>query len=317
MSAPKKFSKRIEAARETYRKPPCERCLGETWPDWTRCTKCGHWFCTACHPLHGCGTDFKSHEQREAEAAEKKARDAGGTVDFAAMVNALRDSVRRENPVTAAQERTHRLKTTIFPMLRACGWEERFYRELAGDWGCAMQVDRFAECRKLFTGAGAIVALVGPRGVGKTTIGFQLALERLDAAWVRYLDVAQTGQRAALSLPMTPYVKLTDLLARFKALYADFGTVDPERLIAARERFSRDDALVVIDEIHECDELRATPRLLTDLIDRRYAAKRDTLLITNQTAKQFAESIGDSIYSRLSEHGAILRCEWESWRDRA
>jgi len=217
--------------------------------------------------------------------------------------------------VSAEDDRRGMLAASIYPRLKSYGWEPRFFVERAGDWGCPEQMRKFERCRELLTGCGAIVALVGPRGVGKTTIGFQLALERAFGCWLRYL-YPEPGAARGLTWQLTPYVKLTDLLGRFKALYSDFGTTDPERLMAAREAFCKHDALAVIDEVHECAELRASPRLLTDLIDRRYAARRDTLLITNQTADEFAESIGDSIYSRLTEHGAILRCEWESWRDK-
>lgn len=233
--------------------------------------------------------------------------------DFEAAVESLKATVAKAVPVSAAEVRAHVLRTSIFPRLKAYGWEDRFFFTVAGDWGCGRQQQKFSRCQELFCGQGAIVALVGPRGVGKTTIGFQLALDRLLGAWDRY----HAGATGGLTLPLTGYAKLTDLLARYKALYSDFGTNDPERLVAARDRFCRDDALAVIDEVHECDELKAAPRLLTDLLDRRYAAKRDTLLITNQTAEEFSETIGDSIYSRLTEHGAILKCEWASWRDRA
>lgn len=217
------------------------------------------------------------------------------------------------------ESRAATLRTVIFPKLKACGWEPRFFTERTGDWGCAEQAKKAARCREIFTGCGAIVALVGPRGVGKTSIGFALALDRLSAEWSRY-----EREGGAVSLPLTPYAKLSDLFARFKALYSNFGTADPERLAAARDAFCRDDALAVIDEIHDLspqrgdgrDTLDAVPRILTDLIDRRYAAKRDTLLITNQTAQEFEATIGDSIYSRLTEHGAILKCEWQSWRER-
>lgn len=245
----------------------------------------------------------------------KAQREAGAPAeappDFAAAMDALKASCAKARPMSAEEELALTLRTSIFPKLKAFGWEERFFFPVSGDWGCVKQQQRFARCGELFRGVGAIVALVGPRGVGKTTIGFQLALARLLGEWRRY-----ERDGGPVSLPLTPYVKLTDLLARFKALYADFGTNDPERLAAARDGFCRNDSLAVIDEIHECSELRAAPRLLTDLIDRRYAAKRDTLLITNQTAEEFAASIGDSIYSRLTEHGAILKCEWESWREK-
>ena len=248
--------------------------------------------------------------RREAEA------NAIAPVDFdralAEMMAQFRSGVQ---PMTAEAEREFIRSTQIFPRLKTFGWGERFLREYAGDWGCPQQAQRFARCRELFRGVGAIVALVGPRGVGKTSIGFHLALARAWEDWQSQRDRAE-GRRTDTLCRATPYRKLTDLLAQFKALYADFGTMDPERLAAARDHFCTTESLAVIDEIHECEELKSRPRLLTDLLDRRYLAKKDTLLITNQTAEEFEATIGDSIYSRLTEHGAILRCEWPSWRGR-
>lgn len=237
------------------------------------------------------------------------------TPDIEGALETLKATLATAKPISGHEEREHLLRTSIYPRLAACGWEKRFFTEHLGDWGCAEQLAKFARCQQLFAGHGAIVALVGPRGVGKTTIGFQLALHRLRADWLRMLG-ERSDECRGVTLRMTPYRKLTDLIARFKALYADFGTTDPEKLAASRDALCRDDSLLVMDEVHECSELRAAPRMLTDILDRRYAAKRDTLLITNQTAQEFSDTIGDSIYSRLTEHGAILRCEWKSWRER-
>jgi DNA replication protein DnaC len=55
-------------------------------------------------------------------------------------------------------------------------------------------------------------------------------------------------------------------------------------------------------------------RLLTHLIDRRYASEKDTLLITNQSKESFIQSIGPSAASRIVEVGGIVTCDWPSYR---
>lgn len=72
--------------------------------------------------------------------------------------------------------------------------------------------------------------------------------------------------------------------------------------------------LAVIDELHECDDQKMKDRVLTDILDRRYSANTDTVLISNQTAEDFQATTSDSVLSRLAQHGAIVPCEWESFR---
>ncbi len=80
------------------------------------------------------------------------------------------------------------------------------------------------------------------------------------------------------------------------------------------ENLCQNQEFLIIDEVHDCGDMKFTNKVLTDLIDRRYSACRDTVLIANQTGADFAASIGDSILSRLNEHGAILECKWPSYR---
>ena len=45
----------------------CDACGQPTYPDWSRCIHCAHYFCAACQSAHGCGTRFRSAEQLEQE----------------------------------------------------------------------------------------------------------------------------------------------------------------------------------------------------------------------------------------------------------
>jgi DNA replication protein DnaC len=81
-----------------------------------------------------------------------------------------------------------------------------------------------------------------------------------------------------------------------------------ERFLAPR--------LLVIDEAHERGETAWEDRMLNYIVDTRYADMRDTVLISNQTAEDFRTAIGSSIYSRLTEVGGILVCDWPSYRSK-
>ena len=73
----------------------------------------------------------------------------------------------------------------------------------------------------------------------------------------------------------------------------------------------------MLDELQERGETPWEDRLLTHVIDRRYAAEKDTLLITNHSKEKFLESIGESVASRLVETGGIVNCSWASYRVKA
>lgn len=48
----------------------CDACLESTYPNWSRCQHCAHYFCDKCMNSHGCGTRFRCAEQIELEAQQ-------------------------------------------------------------------------------------------------------------------------------------------------------------------------------------------------------------------------------------------------------
>lgn len=201
---------------------------------------------------------------------------------------------------TREERQAYHWQTEIIPHLRASQLPRRFWYE-ATEWK-PQQRQTLKDVKALLLGKGAIIALVGARGLGKTTIAGQLILERAKdetlLPWHR----------------RPPYRKLAKLIAQFKALYADFGTIDAEYLLRRHDDLCRDHPLVIIDELHDCDDLRIKNRLLTDTLDKRYGNLIDTILISNQTPEEFEQTTSDSVLSRLKEHGEIFHCTWDSWR---
>lgn len=196
----------------------------------------------------------------------------------------------------------------ILPRVRDAGFGERFLREITGPDRPGREEDfrqwqsTLDQCERLCVGNGAIVVLAGARGTGKTTICAQMAIRR---AW----DESRPPWDR-----QPPYRKLQDVIERYKPLYSDFGSIETEDLIATRESYCTLPSLVFIDEIHVVEGMRAHQRMLVDLIDRRYAARRDTVLITNQEPDVFIEKTDPSILSRIREHGLIIACRWGTWR---
>ena len=219
----------------------------------------------------------------------------------------------REKPRLSAEEvKKWEFIQVISPRLAACGWEKRFHHRVA--FGTTQKLVH-RDTVNLLKNKGAIIALVGERGLGKTTIAAHIAIDRAEHFWDYYST--QPEDRAGMAGPqgIPCYRKMAQLVSKFKPLYADFGSIDSEKLMEVKDRLCNE-TLLVIDELHECEELRMKDRILTDIVDIRYARLRDTILISNQTADDFKASTNDSVISRLTEHGKIIGCKWKSYRGR-
>lgn len=211
-------------------------------------------------------------------------------------------------PKSDAEIRAYAWENDIKPLLKSAGFDERFWEEI-GECDRLDRTEDFAAWKEALDttrvhcqGVGAIVVLAGARGTGKTTICSQLAIE---AAWK---DENPPWDR------QPPYRKLQALIERYKPLYSDFGSTQTDDLATSRDWFCRTPRLAFIDEIHDSQEMKVRDRLLVDVVDRRYSARRDTVLITNQSTDEFLDTANASILSRISQHGIIIPCDWKSWR---
>ncbi len=139
-----------------------------------------------------------------------------------------------------------------------------------------------------------IVALIGGRGPGKTTIGCGLIREccrRLKSA--RYIDAV-------------------DYFIAVRETFGANAKATQSQVEAAHVR----PFLLVIDELHERGDTPWEDRMLTRLINKRYAAELATVLISNQDKKAFAAHVGESVVDRIRDGGGLIICNWKSLRGR-
>lgn len=137
---------------------------------------------------------------------------------------------------------------------------------------------------------GGIIALIGPRGTGKT---------RLAAEAMR--DFAREHGH---------YTTAMGLFLRIRASYARNSDESEKEIVTSMTRTR----LLVLDEVQERGNTAWEDRLLTHILDSRYGAMSPTILIANLTVTGLIEHMGDSIISRLMETGGILEISGPSHR---
>jgi DNA replication protein DnaC len=139
-----------------------------------------------------------------------------------------------------------------------------------------------------------LVALVGPRGTGKTAISCQAVM-----------DLCRQKQLAL-------YCTANDY---FLAIKETFGSNSSRTQTAIEEAHLRP-VLLAVDGLEERGDTPWEDRMLRRLIDKRYAAMQSTILISNDDYRTFLERVGDSISSRLLDGGMVIKCEWPTLRGR-
>ena len=150
----------------------------------------------------------------------------------------------------------------------------------------------FQACRAKL-GTGTLLALVGTRGEGKT----QIAVELIRAT-------CRDGRTAK-------YARVAEYFMDIKATFGKDGDRLTEREVVNLYCRPR---LLVLDEAHEKAGSEWAGSLLNLLIDRRYADRKDTILVANLKRDDFVTAIGPSIASRMNETGGIIECAWGSFR---
>ena len=202
---------------------------------------------------------------------------------------------------------TDDIQTPLAPsyVLASSGWGDRYITkiELRGEeWHKAFQSAR------PIIASGGIVAMIGDRGPGKTQMAAELA--RL-GEWKS--DKKQFTRGDGLMVHQSK----TALYRRAMDIFMELAHVRKNHVKSSeKEVLDRlgDVGLLVIDEFQEKPETEYTSRALSNMIDKRYASSRPTIIIANLARKDMFSALGTSIVDRARENGKSIEFNWPSYR---
>jgi DNA replication protein DnaC len=106
------------------------------------------------------------------------------------------------------------------------------------------------------------------------------------------------------------YLRVTDAVRSIKATYSKTSTITENEAIA--NLVSPD--LLVLDEVGVQFGTEHEAVLLFEIIDRRYAECRSTILVSNLTAAELEKYLSERVMDRFRETGAVLAFDWSSHR---
>lgn len=152
-------------------------------------------------------------------------------------------------------------------------------------------------------------ALIGQRGTGKTQLAVDLIKERIDLEVFKHEN--GPNPLSVMSLP-TRYYEALDFFTEIKSTYRKDAPRTQQDIIEAFATIP----LIVFDEIGVRGETKWEDDLFFSMMNKRYASRRDTLLIGNVKAPELAATVGPSIASRMQETGGIIECSWSSFRSK-
>jgi DNA replication protein DnaC len=161
-------------------------------------------------------------------------------------------------------------------------WADEINKEPKGAEWIAARREAYAVILK-----NGIVILHGKRGCGKTRMAADIALA-----------LGQSRYRTAMRF-----------FLEIRACFKDDKITEME-IIDDLKRAE----LLIIDELQERGDTPFEDRLLTHLIDARYAENKPTILIANLTRQELQESLGTSIVDRIRENGKTIEFNWLSFR---
>lgn len=152
---------------------------------------------------------------------------------------------------------------------------------------------------------GGWVLLLGDRGTGKTQMaaefGFRLATEEILPEVGAYESVRGYVRRQH-------YTTLLELFSEEKATWRNNQDSTEPLRNAGRHPF------LVLDEVQERSDTAWEDAQLSVLLDRRYRDMLRTVLISNLSVEGAKQKLPASVWSRLTEAGAIVHCDWPSFR---
>lgn len=178
-----------------------------------------------------------------------------------------------------------RFRDRTFATFQASSPEQERAREIAQDFA-----DHFDRHRK----QGTFLVFSGNPGTGKS-----------------HLAIA-AGQ-AVLNRSTVAYLRVSDMIRTVRGTWRR----DAERSEDATIRTLGDVGLLILDEVGVQSGTDNEQNILFDVLDRRYANCRPTILLTNLPSKEFREFVGERLFDRMKEIAVWVPFKWDSYRGTA
>lgn len=182
------------------------------------------------------------------------------------------------------------------------GWDPRYTTPIdpEGDqW-----IETFKAASRAVEAKG-LVAFLGDRGTGKTRMAAEIARAgawpKDDGFWDGHRTVFR--QTALYTRAMDVFLDLRDANKK--------GSEISEKDVLAR---LAEVGLLVIDEFQERGETDWENRVITNLLDKRYASERPTILIANLDRAGLSAALSPSVKDRMHENGKSFTFGWQSYR---
>jgi len=150
---------------------------------------------------------------------------------------------------------------------------------------------RFFEKVKSDLGTGFLFVLIGPRGTGKNQLAVQIVHEQIEATLAAFLTDPYNPNRKPFGQSCR-YCEALEFFMDLKAVYASKQKSE-KQVIADYAAPS----VLVIDEFTVRGETNWEDNLLCALLNKRYAAMKDTILIGNCAPSQVTSFLDASVVS--------------------
>lgn len=195
--------------------------------------------------------------------------------------------------------------TGPFYVREAWGWGRKYCEriELHGDpWLAA-----FEEVKPVIA-TGGIVVMVGDRGPGKTQMAAEVAR---CGGWPSDKEEYSRGDSLLVHKGKTAlYRRAMDIFLELREASKNHIKSSEREVINKMAGVG----LLVIDEFQERGESEWENRIMKNLLDKRYASERPTILIANLGRKEMFSALGASIVDRARENGKSIEFNWDSYR---
>lgn len=220
---------------------------------------------------------------------ERLATDFDALIDKAPAESVASDSSPVSSPINNLVRESH-------------GWGSKYVTpiELHGEkW-----LEKYEDAKRAVEACG-IVAFLGGRGPGKTQMAAEVARA---GKWPQ--DAGEWNGLQTVRTKTALYRRAMDVFLDLRDASSKTSDTSEKKVLAKLEAVG----LLVIDEFQERGESPWENRIICNLLDKRYAAQRPTILIANYTRQEMANALSDSVKDRIRENGKAIIFDWPSYR---